>query len=361
MNGELRKKVAELYRDVIEPDLWRERMLLFSAGGNDGLAQEIAEILTIPLNLVGGFFSDTDVKVKFEPNVRGKHVVLIQPTVISNGKGENDGPLSRGRSASDNLMLLMGCCDAFKRASVKELTLVIPCLGGSREDRKSEPHIPIMASVVANMIVKIGKADRVVTIDLHSGQIQGMFESGFPVDNLYAMPLLLEKALDYLMNEGGIPRERIKLGAPDLGVKVLRSLGKKYELPVVQYDKERLSDQEARLSAVIGDVKNFAIILIDDLFTTYGTMHKATEVTYDLEAEIVVPCGVHAIIVPPALRRLEKSRAPVIFASNTVEWRSKNKKPDKLRTVSVAPLLAEVIRDILTYGSVSKHFVGIKD
>lgn len=352
--------IAVAMKERILRQLSFSNAVLFSAGGNDALAEKVAKLLGLELHKLGGFFPDTDPKVKFGPNVRGKHVILFQPTVISGGRQDTDGPLASGRSASDNFMLMLGCCDAFKRASAQELTLVISSLGCAREDRKSRPHIPIMAGLVANLISYVSGADRAVIFDLHSGQIQGMFKPGFPVDNLYAMPILVDAALKYLEGEG-VPRTLISLAAPDLGVKVLRSLGKLYQLPRVQVDKERVADEKTRMEAVVGEVKDRYIILIDDLFTTFGTMYDAVEAIYDLEAKIVIPCGVHPLIVGNAVQKMEASRAPLILTTDTVEWRSSNHRPDKVQIVSVAPKLAEALTEILTFGSVSRHFEGIDD
>ena len=261
-------------------------------------------------------FSDGEIWVKYEENIRGEDLFIIQSL----------------NSPSDNIMELLILLDAAKRASVRRVTAVIPYFGYARQDRKDQPRVSITAKLIANLIVRAG-ADRVITIDLHSSQIQGFFD--IPFDHLYASPVLI-RALNKLN------LENISIASPDVGgLKTARAYSKRIGGNLVVVDKRRPSHNVAEIVNIIGDVKDRNVIIIDDMIDTGGTFIKCAEALKESGAKDIYGVCVHPVFSGKALERIINSEAiNKLFATDTIPICCKS---DKLEVVSVAELLAEAI------------------
>lgn len=310
---------------------------VFSGNANLPLAEEICSILGIPLGkALVGQFPDGECEVKIEENVRGADCFIIQPTSYP---------------ANDNLMELLLLMDALRRASADRITVVLPYYGYSRQDRKAEPRVPISAKLVANLIQAAG-ADRVLTMDLHAGQIQGFFD--IPVDHLYTNPVIL----DYFKKKAFIQEEPDKLVvvSPDAGgVERARAFAKRLDADLAIVDKRRLSPREAAVMNIVGDVNGKNAILIDDIVDTAGTLCKAVDALTKAGAKAVYAACAHAILAGPALDRLNASKIQELVVTNTIPV--KQSKPKYLTILSVARLLAEAIERIHSGSSISELFV----
>ncbi len=315
----------------------RTILKVFSGNANMPLAEEICSILEIPLGkALVGQFPDGEVEVKIEENVRGADCFIIQPTSYP---------------ANDNLMEMLLMMDALRRASADRITVVLPYYGYSRQDRKAEPRVPISAKLVANLIQAAG-ADRVLTMDLHAGQIQGFFD--IPVDHLYTNPVIL----DYFKKKSFVQEEPDKLVvvSPDAGgVERARAFAKRLDADLAIVDKRRLSPREAAVMNIVGDVNGKNAILIDDIVDTAGTLCKAVEALRRAGAKSVYAGAAHAILAGPALDRLNNSGINELVVTNTIPL--KQSKPKYLTILSVARLLAEAIERIHSGASISELFV----
>jgi ribose-phosphate pyrophosphokinase len=311
---------------------------VFSGNANLPLAEEICQILGIPLGrAMVGRFPDGEAEIKIEENVRGADCFIIQPTSFP---------------ANDNLMELLLVMDALRRASAGRITAVLPYYGYSRQDRKAEPRVPISAKLVANLIQAAG-ADRVLTMDLHAGQIQGFFD--IPVDHLYSLPVIL----DYLKRQRYVLDEPSKLCivSPDAGgVERARAFAKRLEGDLAIVDKRRLSPREAAVMTIVGDVKGKNCILIDDIIDTAGTLCKASDALIKHGANRVYAAAAHPILAGPAIDRLNASTFSEIVVTNSIPL--KNSKPQYLTVLSVGRLLAEAIARIHDGSSISELFVS---
>ena len=288
-----------------------------SGRSNIALAQKVAEHQGIHLSEVTiRNFSDGEIWVKFEENVRGIDLFIIQST----------------NAPSDNLMELLIMIDAAKRASAQRVTAVIPYYGGARQDRKDQPRVSISAKLYANLIVRAG-ADRVITIDLHSSQIQGFFD--IPLDHLYASPVLI-KALSKLN------LDNLAIAAPDVGgVKTARAYSKRIGGDLVLVDKRRPAHNVAEIVSVIGEVKDKNVIIVDDLIDTGSTFVQCAEVLKDKGANSIHGICVHPVFSGKALEKIENSKAiEKLFVTDTIQLIKECK---KIEVVSVAELLAEAI------------------
>ena len=308
-------------------------MKLLACNSNLALSEEIATTLNIPLTKASiKKFSDEEIFVEVNENVRGQDVYVIQST---------------SKPANDNLVELLVCIDALKRASAKQITAVIPYFGYARQDRKPGPRTPISAKLVANLITKSG-ADRVLTIDLHAGQIQGFFD--IPVDNLYAAPILLE---DIKKN---YDLDRTVIISPDVGGVVrARYIANRLNIGLAIVDKRREAANISEVLNIIGDVKEKNCILIDDIVDTAGTLTNAGEALLNVGAKTVSAYVSHGVLSGNALEKIKKSALTEIVTTNTISSLLSEDK-NKIRRLSVAPLIAEAVKRIDNHSSVSSLF-----
>ena len=308
-------------------------MKLMTCNSNKDLSSEIASILNLPLTDVTiKKFADEEMFVEINENVRGQDVYLIQST---------------SKPANDHLIELLICVDALKRASAKQITAVMPYFGYARQDRKPGPRTPISAKLVANLITTAG-ANRVLTIDLHAGQIQGFFD--IPVDNLYAAPILVNDIRDNFSLEDTI------ITSPDVGGVVrARYIANKLDVNLAIVDKRREKANVSEVLNIIGDVKNKDCILIDDIVDTAGTLTNAADALLSEGAKSVSAYVSHGVFSEPALERLKNSKLKELVTTNTIREIS-NEKKSKIRRLSIAPLIAEAVKRIDNYSSVSSLF-----
>ena len=307
---------------------------LFSGNANRPLAEEIAQHLRIRLGDVDvSRFSDGEVYVQINENVRGQDVFVIQPTCPP---------------VNDTLMELLVMMDAFKRASARRITAVLPYYGYGRQDRKVMPRVPITAKLVADLITTAG-CHRLLAVDLHAGQIQGFFN--IPVDHLFAAPPVL---VDYLAKKD---LQDLVLVSPDAGgVERARAIAKRLNAGLAIIDKRRDGPNVALFMYLIGDVKNKDVVVIDDMIDTAGTLIQAVEAVKREGARRVLACAVHGVLSGPALKRIEESPLEEVIITNSVPL-TPGKVSPKVHVLSVAPLLAEAIRRIHDEESVSTLFV----
>jgi len=303
---------------------------LFSGSANPNVAKEIAENLDRPLSkLTVNRFSDGEINVQIGESVRGIDCFIVQPTCSP---------------ANDNLMELLIITDAMRRASAKSITAIVPYFGYARQDRKAAPRVPISAKLVANMMEKAG-IDRVVTLDLHAGQIQGFFD--IPVDNLYGSILFF----DYFKEK------HIKnpiIASPDIGgVARARYFASKLGLDMVIVDKRREKANVSEVMNIIGDVKDKDVILIDDMVDTAGTMVKAAAALKQRGATSVMAYATHGVLSGPAIERIKNSVLDELIISDTIPLKVKCK---KIKVLKTAKLFAEVIRRIVYNESINKLF-----
>lgn len=309
-----------------------ERLKVFSGNANTELAEEICAFLHVPLGDVTiGRFSDGEIRLQIMQNVRGDDVFLVQPTCPP---------------VNDHLMELLIMVDALSRASARRITVVLPYYGYGRQDRKSEPRVPISAKLVANLITAAG-ADRVLAMDLHVGQIQGFFD--IPVDHLYAMPVFL----DYIREKN---LKDVVVVSPDAGgVERARAFAKRLDADLAIIDKRRPRANVADVMNVIGDVKGRTAILLDDMVDTAGTLCKDAEALKSFGAIRILAATSHGVLSGPAIDRINKSPIEELMISNSIPLHAKSS--PKITVLSVAPLLAEAIKRIHEDQSVSQLFV----
>jgi len=303
---------------------------LFSGTANPKVAEDIANFLDRPLSkLTVNRFSDGEINVQIGESIRGVDCFIIQPTCAP---------------ANDNLMELLIITDAMRRASAKSITAIVPYFGYARQDRKAAPRVPITAKLVANMMEKAG-IDRVVTIDLHAGQIQGFFD--IPVDNLYGSILFFEY----------FQKKNLKnpiIASPDIGgVARARYFASKLGLDMVIVDKRREKANVSEVMNIIGDVKGKDVILIDDMVDTAGTMVKAAAALKAKGANSVMAYATHGVLSGPAIDRVKDSVLEELVISDTIPFKGDCK---KIKVLSTAKLFAEVIRRIMYNESINKLF-----
>jgi ribose-phosphate pyrophosphokinase len=312
-------------------------LVLTAGNANLPLAQEIASSLgTRLVQAEVSQFSDGEVFVQVNENVRGADVFVIQPTCPP---------------VNHNLMELLIMVDALRRASAFRITAVIPYYGYGRQDRKVQPRVPITAKLVADLIAAAG-THRVLTMDLHAGQIQGFFN--IPVDHLFAAPVLLEYFQQRLA-EGAW--QDLVVVAPDAGgVERARAFAKRLGTSLAIMDKRRTGANEAKIMHVIGDVRGRDVILLDDIIDTAGTIVQAVSALKEEGARRVLASCTHAVLSGQAVARLERSVIEEVVITNTIPLRE-DQQSKKITVMSVAPLLAEAIHRIHTETSVSSLFV----
>ncbi|MBI5051116.1 MAG: ribose-phosphate pyrophosphokinase [Nitrospirae bacterium] len=311
-----------------------EGIKLLSGNANKQLAEEIADYLGIPLSdATVTAFADGEIMIQINENVRGTDVFLVQSTC---------------NPVNQNIMELLLMVDALKRASVRRITAVIPYFGYARQDRKVLPRVPISAKLVADLITVAG-ANRVLTIDLHVGQIQGFFN--IPVDHLYAAPVLSEYVGKKYSN-------KIVVVSPDAGgVERARAFAKRLNASLAIIDKRREKANVAEVMNVIGDVKGKDTILLDDMIDTAGTITKTLSALKEKGAKRIIAACTHAVLSDPAIDRINKSEIEEVIVTNTIPTAGRQKKCKKLTVLSVSPLLGEAIKRIHEESTVSSLFV----
>jgi len=311
-----------------------ERIKIFTGNANPALAQEICDFLKLPLGCSSvENFADGEIYLQIQENVRGADVFVVQPTCK---------PVDR------NLMELLLMTDALKRASADRITAVLPYYGYARQDRKDKPRVPISAKLVAKLLEKAG-ADRILTMDLHAAQIQGFFD--IPVDHLFAMPVMIEY-LRPLQTPGTI------VVSPDAGgVERARAFAKRMNVPLAIIDKRRDDVNVAEVMHIIGEVEERDCLIIDDLIDTGGTLVKSAEALLKAGAASVMAVATHAVLSPPSVERIGGSRIREVVLSNSIPLSEEGRRCEKIRTLSVAPLLARAIQSIHEETSVSSLFV----
>jgi ribose-phosphate pyrophosphokinase len=304
---------------------------VFSGTANPEFAKKVAKYLSLPLSEADiKRFSDGEISVQISESVRGKDVFIIQPTCAP---------------ANVNLMELLILTDALRRSSADSITAIIPYFGYARQDRKAAPRVPITAKLVANMLQAAG-IDRVVTIDLHAGQIQGFFD--IPVDNLYGNIIFN----DYVKNKN---LKNPIIASPDIGgVARARSFAKKLGVDMVIVDKRREKANESEVMNIIGDVEGKDVILVDDMIDTAGTIVKAAEVLKAKGATSVMACCTHPVLSGPAYERIEKGELDELVVSDTIPLA---KESPKIKVLSVAHIFGEVIRRVYHNESVNGLFL----
>ncbi len=310
-----------------------KKMKLFAGNSNPVLAKEIADSLGISLGKsTVSTFSDGEIYVKIEENVRGNDVFIVQ---------------SASDPVNTNIMELLILIDALKRASAREITAVIPYYGYARQDRKDQPRVPITAKLVADLIGSVG-AHRVLTIDLHTGQIQGFFN--IPVDHLYASPVLLnyfkQKKFDDLI-----------IVSPDAGgVERARAFAKKMNVGLAIIDKRREGPNRTKIMNIIGEVANHDVLILDDMIDTAGTVAQAATAIKAKGARRIFAACAHPVFSGPAIERLNEAPIEEIVVTNTIPLKGKELICKKITVLSVAPLLGEAIKRINEELSVSSLF-----
>ena len=310
-------------------------MKLLAGNSNRTLAQAIANYLDLPLTRAQvRKFADNELFVAIDENVRGEDVFLIQSTSFP---------------ANDHLMELLICIDALTRASAKRITAVLPYFGYARQDRKMGGRTPISAKLVANLITRAG-ADRVLTMDLHSGQIQGFFD--IPTDNLLATPVLAEDIRDNYEKS-----RELMIVSPDVGgVSRARAIADRLNADLAIVDKRRSAPGQSEVMNIIGDVKGRRCIVFDDIVDGGGTLCNAATALIDAGASEVSAYVSHGVLSGAAVQRVETSAIKELVVTNSIEADDRVKGSEKIRVVSVAPLIGEAIRRIANEESVSKLF-----
>jgi ribose-phosphate pyrophosphokinase len=312
-----------------------DRLTVFAGNANPKLAQDVVGHLRLPLGRAKvGRFSDGEVMVEILENVRGKDVFVLQ---------------SLCAPTNDNLMELLVMVDALKRASAGRVTATIPYMGYARQDRRpSSARVPITAKVVANMMASVG-VDRVLTMDLHSEQIQGFFD--MPVDNIYSGPLMLGDVWKHSY-------QNLVAVSPDVGGVVrARALAKRLEADLAIIDKRRPKPNVANVMHIIGEVEGRTCVIIDDMVDTANTLCAGAQALKENGAEKVLAYCTHAILSGPAVDRINNSVIDELVVTDTIPLRDDARNSRKIRVLTIASLLAETMRRISEEASVSSLFV----
>lgn len=319
----------------MSPTSLRNKIHILSGNSNRPLAEKIAQSLGVELGQVEiRRFSDGEVFVEIQESIRGAHVYIVQSTCAP---------------VNDNLMELLVMVDALKRASVGSITAVMPYYGYARQDRKVQPRTPISAKLVADLLVASG-VNRVVSLDLHSGQIQGFFN--IPFDNLFARPVLLNYLVEQL-----VPKGELVIVSPDAGgVERARAYAKKIDAKVAMIDKRRTGHNVAKAMHVVGEVEGMNALILDDMVDTAGTLTEAADSLIKHGAKEVFACCTHPVLSGPAIKRLKESVIKKLVCTDTIPLSADALSVGKIEVLSVANLLAEAIRRIHSHDSVSSLF-----
>jgi ribose-phosphate pyrophosphokinase len=311
-----------------------DRLKIFTGSANPALSREICACLGLELGkLLLEEFSDGEVYLQFQENVRGADVFLIQPTC---------------RPVDHHLMELLLMMDAAKRASADRITAVLPYYGYARQDRKDKPRVPISAKLIASLLERAG-ADRIMAMDLHAAQIQGFFD--VPVDHLFSSPVMIDyfKPLE-------IPE--LTVVSPDPGgVERARAFAKRLDAPLAIIDKRRERANVAEVMNVVGEVNGRNCLMVDDLIDTAGTLVKGAEALMQKGACSVSACATHAVLSGPSVERIDSSVLGEVVFTNSIPLTEEANRSSKIKSLSVAPLLARAIQSIHEETSVSILFV----
>jgi ribose-phosphate pyrophosphokinase len=315
--------------------MMEDKIRIFCGNSNPALAEKICEKLGLPLSQAKvKTFSDGEIRVEIGENVRGRDVYIVQSTCSP---------------TNNNLMELLIMMDALKRASAVKITTVIPYYGYARQDRKVAPRSPITSKLVADLLTTAG-ADRVVTVDLHAGQIQGFFD--IPVDNLYAASVILDYLRKNLMNDNTV------IVSPDAGgTERARAFAKRLSSSLAIIDKRRSGPNISEVMNIIGDVRDKVAIIVDDMVDTAGTLSQAAKALREQGARSIYACATHGVLSGPAIERLEDSEIQEMVISDTIPLSENAMRSSKIKVLSIAGLLAEAIRRIHNNESVSSLFV----
>ena len=308
--------------------------IVFSGNSNPALTQKICNYLNVSLGKAKvKTFSDGEIQIEIDENVRSKDVFIIQSTCPP---------------VNDNLVELLLMIDAFKRSSASRITAVIPYYGYARQDKKVAPRVPISAKLVADMLTVAGSS-RVITMDLHAGQLQGFFN--IPVDNLYSASVIL----DYIKTKF---QDNLVIISPDAGgVERARAFAKRLHADLAIIDKRRSAPNKAKAMAVIGDVKGKIAIILDDMIDTAGTLIEAASAIAGKGAREIHACCAHPVLSGEAVERLAGSSLKTLVVSDTIPLNSKAAACDKIRVLSVADLIGEAIMRSHNGDSVTSLFV----
>lgn len=307
-----------------------QNILLFSGSSHPKLANEVAECLGIKLGRIDlERFPDGEISLQILENVRGRDAFVFQSVALD---------------PNNLLMELLIMIDALKRASARSIAVILPYFGYCRQDRKDKPRVPITAKLVANLLVNAG-ATRILTMDLHAGQLQGFFD--IPVDNLFARPVLAESSKKMCGSN-------FIVVTPDIGsVKLARAYASQLGVDIVIVDKHRSTATQVEVVTIIGDVKGKDVLLADDICSTAGTLVSAAKACREKGANRIFAVATHGILVGNAVDKIEKSPIEALMISNTIQPTDRLKNSAKIRTVSVAPLFAQAIRCIISRESIS--------
>ena len=310
-------------------------MKIVACNSNRPLAEAVAASLNLPLTRASvRRFADMEVFVEIHENIRGEDVFIVQSTSYP---------------ANDNLMELLITIDALRRASARRITAVIPYFGYARQDRKSGSRTPISAKLVANLITEAG-ANRVLTVDLHAGQIQGFFD--IPTDNLYAMPVMVKDIEDYL----GLG-SHLMVVSPDVGGVVrARALAKRLGADLAIVDKRRERAGESEVMNIIGDVRGRSCILVDDIVDSGGTICNAADALLNNGAKDVCAYATHGVLSGGAVARIQASKLKSMVITDSIAATEEVRKCTNIRRISIAPLIGEAMRRINNEESVSSLF-----
>jgi ribose-phosphate pyrophosphokinase len=308
--------------------------MIFSGNSNPELAQKICNYLNVPL---GGEkvkrFSDGEIQIEIDENVRSREVFVIQSTCCP---------------VNENLVELLLMIDAFKRASAARITAVIPYYGYARQDKKVAPRVPISAKLVADMLTVAG-ASRIITMDLHAGQIQGFFN--IPVDNLFAAAVLIDYIRDHFNND-------LVIVSPDAGgVERARAFAKRLDAGLAIIDKRRDAPNKAKAMAVIGNVSDKAVVILDDMVDTAGTLVEAADAIMRGGAKEVHACCAHPVLSGPSIERIETSPLKTLVVTDTIPLRQNAKTCNKIKVLTISELIGEAIIRSFRGDSVTSLFV----
>ncbi|NVL91553.1 MAG: ribose-phosphate pyrophosphokinase [Desulfobacterales bacterium] len=311
-----------------------EGLKLFGGTSNLNLTKEVCDYLNIlPGEMVNKAFSDGETQIEIEEDVRGRDTFIVQSTC---------------RPVNDNLMQLLIIADALKRASAKSITAVIPYYGYARQDKKVKPRVPISAKLVADLITVAG-VNRVISIDLHAGQIQGYFN--IPVDNIYSAPIVLNYIRKHF-------KDNLSIISPDAGgVERARAFAKRLDASLAIIDKRREGPNVAEAMNIVGDVKEKTAIILDDMVDTGGTLIEAAQALVQDGAGHVYACCTHAVLSGDAARRIEESAIESLVVTNTIPLSRKASECSKIEVISVAEIVGEAIKRVYFSRSVSSLFV----
>jgi len=311
-----------------------EGISIFAGNSNPALANKICEYLNLSLGIAQvKTFSDGEIQIEIDENVRSKDVFVIQSTCAP---------------VNDHLVELLLMIDALKRSSASRITAVIPYFGYARQDKKVAPRVPISAKLVANLLTVAG-TNRVITMDLHAGQIQGFFD--IPVDNIFAAPLLIEYIRDRFNKD-------LVIVSPDAGgVERARAFAKRLDADLAIIDKRRSAPNQAKAMAVIGDVENKIAVILDDMVDTAGTLTEAATALKDEGAREIHACCAHAVLSGPAIKRITESEMKSMVVTDTVPLKQNATACGKIVVISISELVGEAIIRSYRGDSVTSLFV----